>query len=110
MYFWPPDVSKSNNHHLLSLGNQRNDPGLSTEVFRFLLQSENHCAVVTFSYLAVRGRFSAGAGWSLSFHLGGRLGNPDPHKVDDMVQIGEEIGAREPAVMAVLLNAGLLWW
>lgn len=60
------------------------------------------------AYLAVRRGLGAGAGRSLSLHLGRRLGNPHPDKVDDMVQVGEEIGSGEPAVMAVLLDAGLL--
>lgn len=60
------------------------------------------------AYLAVRRGLGAGAGRSLSLHLGRRLGNPHPDKVDDMVQVGEEIGSGEPAVVAVLLDAGLL--
>lgn len=59
-------------------------------------------------YLAIRRSLGAGARWSLPLHLRGCLRNPDPDKVDDMVQIGEEVGAREPAVVAMLLNAGLL--
>lgn len=59
-------------------------------------------------YLAIGRGFGAGAGWSLSLHLRSRLRDTDPHKVDHVVQIGEEVCAREPAVMAVLLNARFL--
>lgn len=59
-------------------------------------------------YLAIGGSFSASTRRGLSFHFGSRLRHPNPHKVDDMVQIGEEVSAREPAVMAVFLNARLL--
>lgn len=72
----------------------------------FLLQWHNIFTGIV--YLAIRRSLSAGARWSLPLHLRGRLRNPDPDKVDDMVQIGEEVGAREPAVVAMLLNAGLL--
>lgn len=76
-----------------------------------LLSLENtnyNSAILFFPYLAIRRGFSAGAGWSLSLHFRSCLGNPNPHKVDDMVQIGEEVSAREPAVVAMLLNARLL--
>lgn len=64
--------------------------------------------MVVTSYLAVRRSFSAGAGRSFSLHLRSRFGNPNPYEVDDMMQIGEQVCAGEPAVVAVLLNAGLL--
>lgn len=59
-------------------------------------------------YLAVRRGFSAGAGRGLSLHFRSCLRYTNPYKVDDVVQIGEEVGAREPAVVAVLLDARLL--
>lgn len=58
--------------------------------------------------LAVRRGFSARAGGRLPLHLRSRLRNPNSHKVYDVVQVGEKIGSWEPAVMTVLLNAGLL--
>lgn len=61
-----------------------------------------------FFYLAIGRGFSAGAGWSFSLHLRRRLGDTNPHEVYDMVQIGEEVRTREPAVVAMLLNARFL--
>lgn len=76
------------------------------------LISTVHFLVLTqlgyFFYLAVGRGFGAGAGWSLSLHLRSCLGDTDPDEVDDVVQIGEEVRAREPAVMAMLLNARFL--
>lgn len=67
-----------------------------------------YCIVLYSAYLAIRRGLGAGAGRSLSLHLRGRLRNTHPDKVDDMVQVGKEIGSGEPAVMAMLLDAGLL--
>lgn len=64
--------------------------------------------IIFFFYLAIGRGFGAGAGWSLSLHLRSCLRDTDSHKVDDVVQIGEEVRAREPAVMAMLLNARFL--
>ena len=71
-----------------------------------MVRERGHCKVSP--HLSKRGGFSAGAGRGLSLHLRGCFRNSDPHKVDDMVQVGQEVGAREPAVMAVLLNARFL--
>lgn len=71
------------------------------------MQTSTACHRVSF-YLAIRRSFGAGAGRCLSLYLWSGLRNPHPDKVDDMVQIGEEIGAWEPAVVTVLLNARLL--
>lgn len=68
------------------------------------MQTSTACHRVSF-YLAIRRSFGAGAGRCLSLYLWSGLRNPHPDKVDDMVQIGEEIGAWEPAVVTVLLNA-----
>lgn len=72
--------------------------------------STTQCAGRVLTDLAEVGCLGAGAGRGLSLplHLGGSLRHPHPHVVDDMVQVGQEVGAWEPAVMAVLLNARLL--
>ncbi len=68
------------------------------------------------AHLSEGAALRAGAGWSFSFslpfslplHLRCSLWHSNPHKVDDVMEVRQQTGAWEPAVMAVLLNTGLL--
>lgn len=68
------------------------------------------------AHLSKSGALRAGAGrsftlslpLSLPFHLRCSLWHSNPHKVDDVMEVRQQTGAWEPAVMAVLLNTGLL--
>lgn len=67
-------------------------------------------------HLSEGGALRAGAGWSfplslplsLSLHLRSGLWHSNPHKVDDVMEVRQQAGAWKPAVMAVLLDTGLL--
>lgn len=67
-------------------------------------------------HLSEGGALRAGAGWSFSLslplslplNLRSSLWHSNPHKVDDVMEVRQQAGAWEPAVMAVLLNTGLL--
>lgn len=86
-------------------------------IFTYFDYSDNTLTVVINStsiqlsastYLAIRWSFSTGAGRGVPLYFRGCLRHSNPDKVDDMVQVGKEVSAREPAVMTVLLDARLL--